>query len=315
VATLAAAAVVSPLVYLAIKAWADGSTTPLLAYLGRKDFPRYFDRIRWLFVLAALPWLCRRTGLTGGRALGLRVPAGTWRRTAAWLAAGAGMVAVVAAGQLISGVATWRAPHGVGALAAGVALALVSAGLIALFEELVFRGVVFQLAAATLRLLPAALVAALFFALLHFQRVPGHLWAQGTPVGWSTGFTVAWWSLASIPSSLDPAVLTALVLAGLALCLVFYRSGSLYPAMGLHAGWVFVAQLHRRWLHVDTAAASERSVSLWGGRAMIDGLLPLVLLALLAAVAMAMAMAVHGNRGGSPEAGGGRGQTGPGAAS
>jgi len=290
VATLLAAAVVSPLVYLAIKAWADGSTAPLLAYLGRKDFPRYFDRIRWLFVLAALPWLCRRTGLAGGRVLGLRVPDGTWRRTATWFGVGAAMVAVVGAGQLAFGVATWRAPTGPSTLAGGVALALLSAALIAFFEELIFRGVVFQLAWATLRLLPAGLVAALFFALLHFQRVPGHLWADGTPVGWSTGFTVAWWSLASIPSSLDPAVLAALVLAGFTLCLVFARSGSLYPAMGLHAGWVFVAQLHRRWLHVDADGASARAVGLWGGRAMIDGVLPLALLALLAIVALVMAV-------------------------
>lgn len=288
-ATLIAAAVVSPLVYLAIKGWADGSTTPLLAYLGRKDFPRYFDRIRWLFVLAGLPWLCRKTGLRGGSALGLRTPDGTWRRAATWFLAGAGMVTVVAAGQLASGVAAWRPPGGpgaVGAVVAGVALALLSAALIAFFEELIFRGVVFQLAAATLRLLPAALVAALFFALLHFQRVPGHLWPEGAQVVWSTGFTVAWWSLAAIGSSLDPAVLTALVLAGLTLCLVFARSGSLYPAMGLHAGWVFLAQLHRRWLHVDVAGAPERAVALWGGRAMIDGVLPLVLLVLLTSVAI-----------------------------
>lgn len=290
-ATLVAAAVLSPLVYLGAKAWADGSSAPLLAYLGRKDFPRYFDRIRWLLVLAGLPWLCRRTGLTGGWRLGLRVPDGTWRRAATWFAAGAGMVTVVASGQLASGVATWSAPGGAGGLAAGaagVAVALVSAALIAFFEELIFRGVVFQLAAATLRLLPAALAAALFFALLHFQRVPGHLWPEGARVGWSTGFTVAWWSLTSIASSLDPATLLALVLAGFALCLVFYRTGSLYPAMGLHAGWVFVAQLHRRWLHVDTATASERAVALWGGRSMIDGVLPLVLLGLVTAVAVGL---------------------------
>jgi len=286
-ATLFAAAVVTPLVYLGVRAWAAHSSSDLLAYLARKDFPRYFDRIRWLLVLLGLPWLCRRSRLTGAAALGLGVPAGTARsvtgRTAAWFAVGTAMVAGIVAGQLATGVATLRPPPIASALAASIALALLSAALIAFFEELVFRGVVFQLAQATLRLLPAAVVAALFFAILHFQRVPGNLWSDDTPVGLGTGFTVAWWSVAAMVRHLDPRAFAALALAGFALCLVFARSRSLYPAMGLHAGWVWTAQMVRRSVHVDPASASERALAVWGGKDMIDGLVPLTLLALLAA--------------------------------
>jgi len=297
-ATLFAAAVVTPLVYLGVRAWAAHSSSELLAYLASKDFPRYFDRLRWLFVLAGLPWLCRRTRLTGAATLGLRAPAGTARsvtgRTAAWFAAGTAMVTAIVAGQALAGIVTVRPPAGAGALAAGVALALLSAGLIAFFEELVFRGVVFQLAGATLRLLPAAVVAALFFAILHFQRVPGNLWSDDTPVGLGTGFTVAWWSVAAMARHLDPRAFAALALAGFALCLVFARSRSLYPAMGLHAGWVWTAQMVRRWVHGNPDAASGHALAVWGSKNMIDGLVPLALLALLAA---GLALATRRRRG------------------
>ena len=64
--------------------------------------------------------------------------------------------------------------------------------------------------------------------------------------------------------------------------------------MGLHAGWVVTAQMVRRWVHVDPAGASERAVALWGGKDLIDGLVPLALLALLAA---GLALATRRRRG------------------
>ncbi|MGD2113815.1 MAG: CPBP family intramembrane metalloprotease [Acidobacteriota bacterium] len=283
VVTLLAAAVFTPPIYLAFHAWAEDATAPLLVYLGEKDFPRYFDRVRWLFVMLGLPWLCRRTGLTRARVLGLRTPAGTWVRTGLWFGVGTVMVAGIAAGQVLSGAGELRPPDGAGALVAGIGLAILSAAIIGFIEELVFRGIVFQLVLATLRLLPAAVVAALFFAILHFQRVPGHLWPENAEVGLGTGFQVAWWTVAAMATSVEAAKLGALVLAGLALCLVFHRSGSLYPAMGLHAGWVWVAQMHRRWISVDEDAAPEAALALWGTRDMIDGALPLLALVLLAA--------------------------------
>lgn len=280
--SLLGAAVATPPIYLGFHAWAEDATAPLLVYLGEKDFPRYFDRVRWLFILIGLPVLCRRTGLTRARAFGLRVPEGTWRRTAAWFGVGTAMVVVLVAGQVASGVAEVRPPDGTGALLAGVGLAILSAAVIGFVEELVFRGIVFQLVLATLRLLPAVAVASLFFAVLHFQRVPGHLWPADADVGLGTGFHVAWWTVAAMVTSLEASKLAALVLVGLILCLVFARSGSLYPAMGLHAGWVWIAQMHRRWIYVDEDAAPDAALALWGTRDMIDGALPILLLALLA---------------------------------
>lgn len=277
--TLVLAAALTPPVYRAIHGWAEGGSGDLARYLVEKELPRYFDRLRWLLVLAALPWLCRATGLTGRRALGLLGGRRAWRLAAAWLAAGLGMVAAIAGGQLASGTATLRGTENglASALAAGVGAALLSALLVAFFEELVFRGVVFQLAHRALPAWGSVPVAAGIFALLHFQRVPGDAWRAGEPVTWTSGFTVAWRSMAAMVGSSDPTVLAALFVAGAVLCLLFLRHGTLLAPMGLHAGWVWAAGLHRRFVRMDPAA----DTTVWGGRNLLDGALPLGLLVLL----------------------------------
>lgn len=277
VLTLLAAAIVTPPVYWGVHGWAVGGESDLAAYLADKELPRYFDRIRWLLVLVGLPWLCRATGLTSGRALGLRGGSEARRRLGVWLVVGFAMVAGIAAGQLSSGTAEIRSRFAAEEVATLLLAGLLVAALVAFFEELVFRGVVFQLAHRALPAWGSVPVAAAIFALLHFQRVPGDAWPDGTPVTWGSGFTVAWRSLASIPSTVEPAAGAALFLVGAVLCLLFLRHGSLLPPMGLHAGWVWAAQLHGHLLRVPEGADTD----VWGGRHLIDGALPLALLVLL----------------------------------
>lgn len=276
-ATLLAAAVVTPPVYWGVHGWAVGGGGDLASYLADKELPRYFDRIRWLLALFALPWLCRATGLPSARALGLSGGAEGRRRLAVWLVVGFAMVAAIAGGQLASGTAELRAGLTAGRVAEVVLTGLAAAALIAFFEELVFRGVVLQLARRSLPAWGAVPVAAAIFALLHFQRVPGDAWPAGTPVTWASGFRVAWESLASIPRTLDLAAGAALFLAGSVLCLLFLRHRSLLPPIGLHAGWVLSARLHGRFLRVPDGV----DTAFWGGRHLIDGALPLALLFLL----------------------------------
>lgn len=283
--TLVAAAVVTPPVYRWVHGWAEAGSGGLAAYLAEKGLPRYFDRIRWLLVLLALPWLCRATELTSRAALGLVGGRRAWGPGAAWLAAGLAMLAAIAGGQVAGGTAELRGPVGAGAVLAALAAAALAALLIAFFEELVFRGVVFRLAHRALPAWGSVPVAAAIFALLHFQRVPSDAWPAGAPAGWSSGFAVAWRSVAAMAGTADLHVLAALFLAGSVLCLLYLRHGTLLAPMGLHAGWVLGAQLHRRLVAVDPAA----DTAFWGGRALIDGALPLGLLALLL-VGMLLAM-------------------------
>lgn len=281
--TLVAAAGVTPPVYWWLHGWAEGGSGDLASYLAEKELPRYFDRIRWLLVLGALPWICRATGLASREALGLTGGRPARRLAVAWLAAGFVMVAGIAGGQLLGGTAALRAPGGSTALLAGLgvalALSLVGALLIAFFEELVFRGVVFQLAHRALPAWGSVPVAAGIFALLHFQRLPSDAWREGEPVTWTSGFAVAWRSVAATAETTDLSVFAALFAAGSILCLLFLRHGTLLAPIGLHAGWVLAAQLHRRFVHVDP----EADTAFWGSRDLVDGAFPLGLLVLLLA--------------------------------
>lgn len=279
-ASLVGAAVVTPLAYWAVARWAAGGESELAAYLVEKELPRWFDRLRWLFVLAGLPWLCRASGLTGRAALGLRGGRDAWRAAGVWLVAGLAMVGAIAVGQLAVGIATLTPEASIAAeIAYGLLAGLLSGVLIAFFEELVFRGVVFRLCLGALPARPlwgAVPLAAAIFAVLHFQRVPSDAWPADAPVTWTSGFRIAWRTVIAIPETVDPAIAVALFLAGAALCLLYLRHGTLLAPMGLHAGWVWAAQLHRRF--VDAAVAAP-GVRFWGGDDLMEGVLPLLLLA------------------------------------
>ncbi|MFP3938845.1 MAG: CPBP family intramembrane glutamic endopeptidase [Thermoanaerobaculia bacterium] len=277
VAAMLGAAALTPPVYWAFQAWDAAGGGELASYLADKAPPRHFDRIRWLLVLAALPWLCRATGLASRRALGLTGGAEARRLASVWLAAGFVMVAGIAAGQLLSGTVALAPPARAGTLLGIVLLGLVSAALIAFFEELVFRGVVFQLADRALPAWGSVPVAAAIFALLHFQRVPSDAWPADGPVPWWSGFAVAWRSVTGTFRTAEGPVLFALFLAGTVLCLLFLRHRTLLAPMGLHAGWVWAAQIYRD--TVRTAPGADPAV--WGSRDLVDGAIPLALLVLL----------------------------------
>jgi membrane protease YdiL (CAAX protease family) len=277
--SLVGAAVVTPLAYLAVARWAAGGESELAAYLVEKELPRWFDRLRWLFVLVGLPWLCRASGLTGRAALGLRGGREAWRAAGAWLVVGLAMVGAIAVGQLGVGIATLEPEASVATeIAYGLLIGLLSGVIIAFFEELVFRGVVFRLclgALPTRPLLGAVPLAAAIFAVLHFQRVPSDAWPAGTPVTWSSGFRIAWRTVIATRETVDPAIAVALFLAGAILCLLYLRHGTLLAPMGLHAGWVWAAQLHRRFVDAEAVAPGVR---FWGGDDLMEGVLPLLLL-------------------------------------
>jgi len=192
------------------------------------------------------------------------------------------MVAGIAGGQLAGGTAELQPADTAPDLLSALAAAALAALLVAVLEELVFRGVIFQLAHRALPAWGSVPVAAGIFAVLHFQKVPSDAWpggAGGEPVTWTSGFTVAWRSVAAMATTADLHVLAALFLAGSVLCLLYLRHGTLLAPIGLHAGWVLAAQLHRRFVAVDPAA----DTAFWGGKNLIDGALPLGLLALLLA--------------------------------
>lgn len=116
--------------------------------------------------------------------------------------------------------------------------ALATGVVVALLEEIIFRGVLFGAVRKLSGAAAAVVISAFYYAGLHFLR---SRW-DGDPagIGWGTGFRIAadgFAHLASIPLDSFLALFAAGILLGLVRAII---PKSLGICMGLHAGWVFV---------------------------------------------------------------------------
>ncbi|QYY34889.1 CPBP family intramembrane glutamic endopeptidase [Ruficoccus sp. ZRK36] len=277
------AAVVSPLIYFAVKAWATSSPDTIPGWLSSRmapeDFPRYFDRVRWLPVVLLLPWLFRWTGLFSFRRLGYTEPKRGLLPLATWWLAGMLMLGAVALVQWAVVGARVSDQFSTGYLLEKLALGLVAGLVVALLEEMLFRGLIFRLFYTALRPGPAVALAALFFAYVHFKHVS---WPEGQGVHWWSGFEVCWQVAVGFILEPDWWKFANLFAAGAFLNLLFLRSGTLWPCVGVHAGWVCFRAVYTKFIEIPVGEAKW----LWGSQTMLDGLLPLLPLAALCAWAI-----------------------------
>jgi membrane protease YdiL (CAAX protease family) len=204
--------------------------------------------------------------------LGLVKPAGQWRRLGAGFALGFTSLAVVAILALAAGARAFNPLHP--ALASKLLSAALTASVVAVLEEILFRGGVFGGFRRVFSWRKALLLSSLIYALLHFlesARLAGPvLWYSGLELlpRMMRGF-INWRHL--LPGLFN------LAMAGLLLGLAYQRTGNLYFSIGLHAGWIF-------WLR--SYGALTRPVPgvdpwFWGTSALINGWLALLALSTL----------------------------------
>lgn len=253
--------------------WAAGHF-PILEGVADEPFRRYVSRM-WMILggLSVYP-LIRSLGLPGWRSLGL----GPWRQGRNLVGRGIfwGWIslALIAAMALGFGARTWVADRS--ALDWGKHLfnATLAAILVGTLEELFFRGALLTALRRELGFRGAALATGALYAILHFLDRPPepeviHWWTGlSTMAGMAAGFTQ--WEIL-IPGFFN------LFLAGWILAWVREESVSLYPAIGLHAGWIFWLKTYG-WLSTEAPGAS---VWVWGTRKLVDGWFCLAMLLLL----------------------------------
>jgi len=114
-----------------------------------------------------------------------------------------------------------------------------SALLIAVLEETIVRGVLFRLLQRLWTLWPAVLVSSMLFAYLHFLKASPDAFGDGPIL--EKGFAVMGSAL-SAPAHTEAFALRFLnlTLMSILLCLVVARTGTIWIAVGLHAGWVWL---------------------------------------------------------------------------
>jgi membrane protease YdiL (CAAX protease family) len=250
-------------------AWPDGG----LGWLVDHPFPRYVHRCLLVLALVGLWPLTRALGCVSWKAIGWGHAADA-RRRLVW-GGGAGMsgILLVVAMEGLLGDRAWQREWDASTLALGLCRAVLSAGVVAILEETLFRGVLYGGLRPALGGSGAVVVTSLFFSASHFLRRPD----APHEVTWITGYEILLDMLGTLVSwdRLLPAFVT-LFLLGALLGLSRHREGNVYSAVGLHAGVVFAAKL-RVLLTRAREGAPEGGELMSGWPALLLSLLAVVL--------------------------------------
>ncbi|MEM6820365.1 MAG: CPBP family intramembrane glutamic endopeptidase [Verrucomicrobiota bacterium] len=228
----------------------------------RWPFKRIFNRVLMVSAVVFLIPLLRYYGAISWRMIGIYFQTRWWR----WVLLGwlVGVFHVFCLGSLHLGFGArewnWEltAEKAFGYLLAGV--------LVGVIEECIFRGGL-CLSLRRMRkplLVGVVLIGSAFFALAHFPSAR----ALSGEIHWLSGWQM-WQDL--LLQFLDPKEvvqrLIGLWLVGICLCVAALRTGTLWFAIGLHAGWVFGIKSVNR-----MSDATEQAGSVWWGGHPLDGI-------------------------------------------
>lgn len=228
------AAAVAPWVYLGAQKLATVSA--VFTGIADQPFHRYVNRCLYGIALLGLWPLLGALHLRSPRELGLHSPAQFWRKILTGFGVGFGTLALAAFLTLTFGA---RQPNGDLSLALLVKLvfkATVSGLVVALLEEVLFRGVAFGGLRKSLVPTLALLLSASLYSAVHFYERP----PAPPSVTWFTGFETLAHMFQRIADvqRLIPGFFS-LLLAGMILGWAFHSTGTLWFSIGLHGGWVF----------------------------------------------------------------------------
>jgi membrane protease YdiL (CAAX protease family) len=246
-------------------------------HLANAPFRRFANRSLTIVALAGLWPLLRALGATSGREIGLVPPHGQWKKFSGGLLLGFVTLAAVAGIALGSGDRTLAQALTAHKIVGTIFNAMAAEVVVAVLEEILFRGGIFGGLRRTFYWPLALAVSSLIYAFVHFlQRTE----LTGA-VAWNSGLVLL---LRMLGGSADFHALVpgffSLLLAGVLLGLAYQRTGNLYFSIGLHASWIF-------WLKTYGAFTTDiRQAADWfcGTGKLIDGWLAFLVLAVTLAV-------------------------------
>jgi hypothetical protein len=151
--------------------------------------------------------------------------------------------------------------------------ATLTAVIVAVLEEILFRGALFGLLRKASSWPVALLVSSVIYSLCHF--IARTEWKK--PVDWSSGLTLLGEMMKRHPP-LVPAFFTLFVV-GAILALAYEQTGALFLPIGLHAGWIFWLRATRVFFRQTGAGET-----FWGSENMVDGWASLLVLGFVLAL-------------------------------
>ncbi|HEX6911301.1 MAG TPA: CPBP family intramembrane glutamic endopeptidase [Longimicrobium sp.] len=278
-AVFAGGALLAPWLYHAVRALAE--SVPALESVARMPFARYVNRALMLTALVGLPWYVRAAGIRTWRDAGIPPGGIRWKAFGTSFALGFASLAAVCLVALAAGGRELK-PRSPGELAGQFLGVLATALVVAVIEELLFRGAIFGGLRRAMRWPAALALGSAVYAIVHFMGRP----ANPPQVDWLSGLRVLPTMLAGMTEArtLVPAFLS-LTLAGVILGLAYQWTGDLSASIGIHAGWIFWLKFYG----FATAAVEGADTWFWGTRKLVDGWLAFVaLVVVLGAVLLLM---------------------------
>lgn len=306
----------APLLYNAGKALAEVSsakqTNGFLEWLAGicrvAEFPRFFETS--VLIAAGILFLPLIGWLSGGRAAKkegnwkVRLPEGArgpetgqrllpnpcgFRQGVVGFLLVTVLFLLIAGVLILAGVLHWKNPGEplLRVLLRGWILAFV----LAVFQEILFRGIALGIFLRAMRPATALGLSAVLFALVHFLNSPPGL-DVADPDAAGVGFEM----LKKIAAQFSEprgvfGVFSPLLALGFVLAYARWRTASLYLPIGLHTGWIFVNGL----LGSVTLATSSPDSAMWvvAGTSLDQGLVPLAGIVLAGVLANHLTTATH----------------------
>jgi membrane protease YdiL (CAAX protease family) len=260
--TILFGALAAPILFWAAQALAAHGIFPALAQF---DFESFFHRALLLGAIVLLWPLLRCLGIKTRRDLSLETNP-RWLRdvVVGFLLSG---LPVLLCEIFLVGRGLYSMRNNFSALA--LAQVALSAAVVPLIEEALFRGLFLGVLLRAMRPWTANIVSAVIFSIVHFLKAPDQ---TTTDVRWFSGFV-------SLAHSADQFAQPALVLAGfttlfvigVALAHARLRTRSLWLPIGLHAGWIFFSEAFSKIARREVVALP------WLGKSLLIGLVPLAI--------------------------------------
>lgn len=213
---------------------------PLLEPLADHPFRRYVSRCLMVLALAGLWPLLRSLGIRRWADIGLRRDRRLRSDVVRGFSVGTILLVAVLLLGIVLGLREFASKESVAAVAGILAGGLLTAAVVAVLEEILFRGALFSMIRRAHGWWLAVGFSTVVYAVSHFlARLH---WED--PIGWAAGLGVLGKSLRALVE-VDGFLPEFLVLlaAGFVLALARERSGALWLPIGLHAGWILGRKL------------------------------------------------------------------------
>ncbi len=278
-ATLFAALLTPPTYWLA--QWADGEwRTDTTRWLVGKGVHSFYDRLRWIPIILALPWILKTCGLISLRNLGLSIESRTIKKFFRYFILGVLVAVFIYALQVFMGGAAPAENLTFSKALRALLGGLFSAMIVGLLEEVVFRALIMRSFYTAWGVTAGVVLSSAFFAYKHFKvskDIFNHIEGGVLHANWDTGFIVAYYDTMGVFLTFDAMKFGSLMLFGVALCLLYIFSRTLASPIAFHAGIVWMLLSYKTFF--DTSAMTPEAQEIYGTRALTDGWAALWILA------------------------------------